>query len=291
MIWTSIKSLLFFFGILKNKEKQNDNLTEETTEIKDTVITPAPADEREPIEVFIETIEEEAKPKVNPNKNKLIILNAGHGLNTQGKRTPLFEDKSYIKEYEFNKPIAEKAKVYAEKLGYECIIANLYDIEDANPNIALNIAIGHINRIATKAKKEGKEVICISIHCNAHQPNFPRNEWNDASGTVSFYYEQKTKDKEGKEIILKSKEGEKLAIAIHKEMVKQTGLPDRAFSFNRGKALGANFGVLRNTVCTTALVECAFMTNRRDADFLKSEKGQAICAKGIITGANTYFWE
>jgi N-acetylmuramoyl-L-alanine amidase len=289
MIWRGIKSILFFLGVLKKKQtkvEESKSLEEETAEIKDTVIIPAPADEREPIEVLIEAMEEETKSKVNPNKNKLLILNPGHALNTKGKRTP-----DGIKEYEFNKPIAERVKAYAENLGYECIIANPYDIEDDNANVALNIATGHINRIATKAKKEGKEVICISIHANAHQPNFPKNEWNDASGTVTFYYEQKTKDKQGKEITLKSKEGEKLAVAIHKEMVKQTGLPDRAFSFNRGKALGANFGVLRNTICTTVLVECAFMTNRRDADFLKSDEGKDICAKAIITGANSYFWE
>jgi len=283
MIWRSIKSIFFWLGIIKEKEEQKviEQIKEETTEIEITVTVPK--EEKEPIEVLIETMEEEAKGG-NTNKNNLIILNPGHALNTKGKRTP-----DGIKEYELNDPIAEKAKVYAESLGYECIIANPYDIEDANANVALNIAVGHINRIATKARKEGKEVICISIHCNAHQPNFPKNEWNDASGTVSFYYEQKTKDRQGKEITLKSKEGEKLAIAIHKEMVKQTGLPDRAFSFNRGKALGANFGVLRNTVCTTVLVECAFMTNRMDAIFLKSEEGKDICAKAITIGVDNYF--
>lgn len=242
---------------------------------------PEEVPEKEPIEVLIERMEEESKPKEqeNPNSNSLIVLNSGHALNTKGKESP-----NGIKEYELNKPITLKAKKYAENLGYKCIIANDYDYEDENPTKALNIAIGHINRIASQAKKEGKKVICISIHCDAHQPNFPKNEWNEAGGTSSFYYRSTDKTKE-------STEGKKLAIAIHKEMVKSTGFRDRAWSFERAKAIGRNLGVLRKTICPTALVECGFMTNLKEFEFLKSDEGQDICAKAIIRGANNYFWE
>lgn len=275
--WISDFIKMIFPSLVKNKEVENQKPIEEQKENTEEQVTETP--EKEPIEVLIEAIEEEAKPKKNPNKNRLIIFNPGHGLNTKGKQTP-----DGIKEYEFNKPIAERAVAYAKSLGFEALIANQYDIEDPNPTKALSIAVGHVNRIALQANKEGKDVICISVHANAHQTDPKKIEWNSASGTVTFFWERITRNKQEQ-----SEKGKKLAIAIHKEMVEKTGLMDRAYSFNRGEAVGANFGVLRETLCPTALVECAFMTNKNDADFLKSDIGKTICAKAMIDGAYYYF--
>lgn len=206
-------------------------------------------------------------------QDSLIIVRFGHGKNTKGKEAP-----DGTKEYTLNKAIGERFMDKAKDKGYSCVLANPYDYEDDNANRALEIVIGHINRIAQNAK--GKRVICIDIHCNAHQPNFPKLEFNSASGTVTFFFERGS---------VKSKEGERLAIAIHEQMVKQTGLSDRAWSFNRGKAVGENFGVLRETHCPTVTVECAFMTNRSDLAYLKSEEGQKAIAQAILNGIDNYF--
>lgn len=212
-------------------------------------------------------------PTQYDNSNNLIILRFGHGLNTKGKEAP-----DGTKEYTLNKSIGKRLMTKGEERGYECVLANPYDFEDPNEDRALDIVVGHINRIAQKAK--GKRAICIDLHCNAHQPDFPALTFNDASGTVTFYF------KKGERY---SNEGKRLAIAIHEQMVKLTGLPDRAWSFNRGRAVGANFQALRETLPPTVTVECAFMTNRSDLEYLKSEEGQETIATAIITGIENYF--
>ena len=285
--WISDLIKMIFPSLVKNKEVENQKPIGEPKEKLENPVTETP--EKEPIEVLIETIEEEAKPKENPNKNKLVIFRIGHGLNTAGKETPRLDDGRIIKEYTLNKWITEKVIPMLESLGYKCVIANPYDNEDPNPIKALNIVIGHINRITLEAQSKGKKVVCIDVHCNAHQPDKRKIEFTSASGTVSFFWERKSKNKEGKEIIEYSKEGKKLAIAVHKEMVKFTGLMDRAWSFNRGKAVGWNYMILRKTECSTVTVECAFMTNRGDLAFLMSEEGQKTIAKAITIGVDNYF--
>ena len=234
-------------------------------------------------------MEEEAKPKENPNKNNLVIIRNGHGFNTSGKETPMQDDGTIIKEYQLNKWITSELIPMLESLGYECIIANPYDNEHPDEKKALNIVVGHVNRIAQKAISEGKNAICLDVHCNAHQINKNKIEFTSASGTASFYWEVKTKNKDGKEIVKYSEKGKKLAIAIHEQMVKRTGLPDRVWSFNRGKAIGWNYQMVRDTICPTVTIECAFMTNRSDLEYLKSKEGQKTIATAITIGVDNYF--
>ncbi|WP_375560289.1 N-acetylmuramoyl-L-alanine amidase [Bernardetia sp. OM2101] len=278
---------MIFPSLIKNKEVENQKPIEEEKENTEKPVTETP--EKEPIEVLIETIEEEAKPKENPNKNKVVIFRIGHGFNTSGKETPMQDNGTIIKEYQLNKWITEKAIPMLESLGYECIIANPYDYEDSNAKKALNIVVGHVNKITEKAVSEGKKVICLDVHCNAHQPNKNKIEFTSASGTASFYWEVKTED--GKEVVKYSKKGKRLAIAIHEQMIKRTGLPDRVWSFNRGEAIGWNYQMVRDTICPTVTIECAFMTNRGDLAYLKSEEGQKTIATAIAIGVDNYFWE
>ncbi|WP_338812731.1 N-acetylmuramoyl-L-alanine amidase [Bernardetia sp. Wsw4-3y2] len=291
MIWRIIKPLLVFLKIWKEKKEEiiddeiiiNIPITVDTDKYED----------KEPIEVLTEEIEKEQCEKVdikdNLNKKNLVIFRIGHGLDTIGKETPKLDDGTIVKEYQLNKWIVEKAIPMVEDLGYESVIANPYDYEGIDEIKALNVVIGHINRITLEAQAKGKKVICIDVHCNAHQPNPKKIEFTNASGTVSFFWKRIVTDKNGEQKIQYSKEGEKLAIAIHKEMVEVTGLPDRAWSFDRSKAVGWNYMVLRKTLCPSVTVECAFMTNRKDLGFLMSSGGKRLCAKAITTGINNYF--
>ncbi|WP_338813183.1 N-acetylmuramoyl-L-alanine amidase [Bernardetia sp. Wsw4-3y2] len=290
MIWRSIKSILFWLGILENKNKDVIIDDEIIIEVPIVIEEDKPK-EKEPIEVLIEEIEKEQNDekeivKNNPNKNNLVIFRIGHGLNTSGKETPMQDDGTIIKEYQLNKWIVEKAIPMLESLGYECIIANPYDYENADAKKALNIVVGHVNRITKEAWGQHKNVICLDVHCNAHQIDENKIEFTSASGTASFYWE--VKNKEG-EVIKYSKKGKKLAIAIHEQMVKRTGLPDRVWSFNRGKAIGWNYQMVRDTICPTVTIECAFMTNRGDLEYLKSEEGQKTIATAIAIGVDNYF--
>lgn len=54
-------------------------------------------------------------------KNITIILDAGHGKSTPGKRSPLLEDGTRFFEWEFNRKLSNAIKSECDKLGIRCI--------------------------------------------------------------------------------------------------------------------------------------------------------------------------
>lgn len=97
----------------------------------------------------------------------------------------------------------------------------------------------------------------VSIHCNsAASPQ--------AHGTETHYYTG-------------SSLGKQLASAIQKRLLINTGLTDRGIK-------EANFSVLRNTKCTAALVEMAFISNPTEESYLKSSQFQDKTARAIAEG-------
>src|SRR5690606_10532549 len=69
----------------------------------------------------------------------------------------------------------------------------------------------------------------------------------------------------------------KLAEAVHRQLIRATGRPDRGVK-------SANFHVLRETRMTAILVECGFMTNREECELLKSDAYRRKCAEAIVAG-------
>jgi N-acetylmuramoyl-L-alanine amidase len=106
--------------------------------------------------------------------------------------------------------------------------------------------------------------IFISIHFNAY-----KEKWNDYGGIESYCY-------------IWGGKGEKLTRLIHKYLVRGTKLRNRGVKT-------ANFYVLRNTRCPACLVECGFMTVKKEAELMKSESYRKECAKEICQGVCEYF--
>lgn len=91
---------------------------------------------------------------------KIVCIDAGHGIETAGKRSP----DGRLKEYEFNRAVASRMKPMLEKMGYKVVITCPTE-KEVDLNERCNIA----NR--TKAD------IFVSIHANAFG-----STWNDADG-------------------------------------------------------------------------------------------------------------
>jgi N-acetylmuramoyl-L-alanine amidase len=171
-----------------------------------------------------------------------IILDAGHGLNTPGKRVP---DGS-MKEYEFNRAVANYAKL--SLLEYEGVSV-LFTHSDAK-DVPLS------ERCNT-ANKWGADVY-VSIHANGFG-----NGFNSAEGIETYALNRNLK------------ESMKLAEAIQSELIAETGRRNRGVKT-------ANFQVLRDTKMTAVLAECGFMTNANEAALLKTEDYRKKCAKAIV---------
>lgn len=179
--------------------------------------------------------------------SKLIIVDAGHGKGTQGKRTPTIAAiKRYIPEWEGNQLIAGFLCTELKRCGFD---AKRVDDVTGVTDVSL------IQR--TNAANSLGAAFYISCHHNA----------GGGTGLETFSYPGSTKSLNANKL-------------IHDELMK-SGVPRK----NRGVKT-ANFHVLRETRMPAVLVEYGFMDGpeQEALDMLNEEiaKKQAIAtAKGI----------
>lgn len=169
-----------------------------------------------------------------------IMLDAGHGYSTPGKRTP-----DGMREYEFNRVVAN----YARDLLNHYKNVTVYFAHSDSRDVPLQERTDSANRLNVDAY--------VSIHANAYGQG-----WNDVGGIETYVYPSRPQ------------EALQLAQKIQRNMVQKTGLRDRGVKT-------ANFHVLRETNMTAVLVECGFMTNRREAELLKSDSYRRTVAEAI----------
>ncbi len=180
-----------------------------------------------------------------------IAIDSGHGLNTPGKRTPLFPDGSHIREWQFNHPTALK-------LG-ELLVGNGFEIVFVSPG-------EEDTPLATRTTRanQAKADLFVSIHYNA-----ATGIWGSANGTETYHHPS-------------SSRGQKLAELIQKELIAETGRRDRGVK-------SANFQVLRETTMPAVLVECGFMDSLVEACLMLDEEYQTKCARAMAKGICAYF--
>ncbi|MGG0719955.1 N-acetylmuramoyl-L-alanine amidase [Robertmurraya massiliosenegalensis] len=122
-----------------------------------------------------------------------IMLDAGHGYNTPGKRSP-----DGMREYEFNRVVAKETKAILETYKDVTVYFSHSDTKD----VSLQERTDKANRLA---------VDCfVSIHANAYGTG-----WNDVSGIETYVYTSKPKV------------ATELASKVQKNLVVATGLRDR----------------------------------------------------------------
>lgn len=172
-----------------------------------------------------------------------VIIDNGHGINTAGKRSPVWPDGSQLFEYEFNRDIAKQLSRALDAYGIENILI-VPEIED----IPLKERVKRINAYY----KENPDSFLVSIHANA----------GGGTGWEVFTSKGETKS-------------DKLADSF--AMCAEISLPN--FRIRKDMTDGdsdkeANFYILRNTICPAVLTENLFMDTKKDCDFIMNEKGR-----------------
>lgn len=196
----------------------------------------------------------------------LIIAEGGHGSNTKGKRTPKFEDSSYIQEYEFNKPTVQLFLDKAKEIGFEVlnVAPEIWDVGLSTRVKRANDAyIKHVRKYPKISKD--KLVIYVSFHYNAQD-----SRWGGTRGGIEVYYYKGANDSK----ILSEK--------ILNNLIKGTN------QINRGVKT-ANFYVLRKTRMTAVLIEAGFMDNLEEAKLMKDKEYQNEVAEESLRGCCEYF--
>lgn len=175
-----------------------------------------------------------------------IIIDAGHGNNTAGKRAP---DDS-MREHHFNAAVARYLD--AELTNYEGVSTKFTHDSSGKTDVPL--------KARTDAANAWKADVFVSIHANAFA-----GKWHTGGGVETFVY--KTNPKEARS----------LAEKVQKELIELTGLRNRGVKT-------ADFHVLRESKMTAILVECGFMDNREELALLKSDAYRRKCAQAIANG-------
>jgi N-acetylmuramoyl-L-alanine amidase len=160
-----------------------------------------------------------------------ITLDAGHGKDTPGKRSP---DGS-LREFQFNSVVAEllnsRFKQY-ENVGIQF-----------THNYTSDVPLSDRTRLANTWGSD----LFISIHANAYGSG-----WNSANGIETYVHTSNPP------------QAVKVANQIQNQLIDKTGRTDRGVKT-------ANFQVLRETKMTAVLVECGFMSNKGECELLKSD--------------------
>ena len=190
-----------------------------------------------------------------------ILIDPGHGVDTQGKRSPKGEF-GVLREYAFNRAIAKPLVERLKKMGYD---AELVVSEDED--ISLGERCRRTNRWCDKLGS--KNVLFISIHSNASSNC---ETWQKPNGWCEFVYTKA------------SNASKRLAQCLYDEAEKRNLKGNRCVPPERYWT--ANFYVLKHTNCPAVLTENLFYDNHNDYLYLCSEKGREeiidLHIKGIV---------
>ena len=176
-------------------------------------------------------------------KNRIVILDNGHGINTPGKCSP---DKS-LKEYKWNREFVDKLIPLLENEGY-----TVFKIVTEDEDISLSERANRANKIITKYG-EGNCVF-ISVHVNAAG----NGDWMNATGWEVYSTKGKTNSDKLAECLYDSAE------EILKDIKIRTDRSDGDRDYEQ------DFYIIKRSNCPAVLTENFFMDCKKDVDYLLS---------------------
>lgn len=191
---------------------------------------------------------ETQQEETDMGKIKIIALDAGHGMNTSGKRCMKTIDPNQTREWFMNDRIMDRVQ---ELLGdYECKVLRVDDTTGAK-DIALATRV--------KTANDGKADVYVSMHHNAGVNG------GKGGGTMVFYYSSNDN---------RLKQAQKLYNAI----VNQTNLIGNRST----KVKKYAYYVLKNTKMPAFLVENGFMDSTTDVPIILSAEHAEKTAQGVL---------
>lgn len=191
-----------------------------------------------------------------------IILDAGHGIDTPGKRSP----DGRFREYKFNRIIVNTVAEHLRLRGY--------DVEILTPeetDVPLQERVDRANRMSCQIGQPIQSVIIVSIHANAAGNG---SQWMKARGWCAYTCKGHTLSDE-------------LATCLYKAARKHLpGQRIRTDYTDGDPDFEAQFYLLRNTYAAAVLTENLFYDNPDDLAFLESIEGQkaivALHVEGVV---------
>lgn len=180
----------------------------------------------------------------------VVILDNGHGVETPGKRSPVWADGSQLREYEFNRDIVSRIIDMLETDGIEYV-----DLVPEEYDVSLRERCERANRIY---RNYGGNAFLISIHANA------------GGGTGFELYTSYGQT-----------QSDKIASIIAEEYKAEfrSEFPLRKDTTDGDVDKESNFYILRQTTGPAVLTENFFMDTEKDCKLILSEEGRERIAR------------
>lgn len=192
------------------------------------------------------------------------MLDAGHGKDTPGKRSP----DSSLMEWEYNREIAKRVQRILLSYGWDTRLV----VED-DWDMSLKQRYLKVNKVCDKYG--AGNVIMVSIHCNAAS----NGQWSNARGWSVWTTKGQTNS---------DKLADELYIAAQ-SYLPQRGMTLRKETYNDGDVdYEKNFTVIYGAKCPAVLTENLFMDNKVDCAWLLTEEGKETITNIHVDGILKY---
>lgn len=194
-----------------------------------------------------------------------IILGTAHQKSILGKGSP----DGRLKEYQYSREVVKSIYSILKDMGYQVFI----DIIDDDLNLTQSKELITRCQIVNNLVKQYKDCIYVSIHLNAAGAD---GKWHEGTGWEIYTSPGKTKS-------------DTLATYIYNAAKKNLENVKMRTDFSDGDAdKEANLYVLKNTSCPAVLTENLFMDNKKDVEFLLSDKGFHSIVRLHVEGILNY---
>lgn len=202
----------------------------------------------------------------------VILIDSGHGYNTNGKQSPLlledfkigseFTENGRFKEWKYTRVISNDVVTKLKSMGYD---ARLVTPEDNDVSLS-----ERIRRVNTICNKEGaSNVLLISVHANAVGDS---SEWMQGKGWEAYTTRGKTIS-------------DKLADFLYKRADSNiNGRKIREDWTDGDRDKEADFYIIKKAKCAAVLTENFFYDNKDDLKYLTSEEGVHAVVRLHIEG-------
>ena len=190
----------------------------------------------------------------------VILADAGHGIDTLGKRSP----DGRLREYKYAREIAAEVVKRLKSMDY-----NAQQLVTEENDISLGTRCKRVNDIC---KHFGaSNVLVVSVHCNAAGAD---GKWHDARGwQACVSLNASAKSKQLASYLFDAAQAQELKMRSPK--------PGQ-------KWWAQNLAICRDTNCPAVLTENLFQDNLSDVEFLLSDKGREAIVNLHVNGIINY---
>lgn len=192
----------------------------------------------------------------------IVLLDAGHGIDTLGKRSP---DGAFL-EYKWNKEVAELAYALLEEHGFDVDFV----VTETN-DIPLKTRVRRVNEVCKSVGSQN--VLLLSIHSNACGNG---KDWMNAQGWSCYTTKGVTKS-------------DKVASCLYQAFEEEFKERKIRKDWSDGDAdWEEDLYIIKNTSCPAVLLENFFYDNKEECQFLLLDETKRRIAKAIVKGIGYY---